>query len=68
MASNTVDRVLDYGEIGSQDKGFSILDTKGLVGLDLVPMKSKGLDIALKVAKVGATLYEDMSIAEEIDY
>ena len=58
MASDTMDRVLDYGETGSQDKGFSILDTKGLVGLDLVPMKSKGLDIALKVAKVGATLYE----------
>ena len=68
MASDTVDRVLDYGEIGSQDKGFSILDTKGLVGLDLVPMKSKVSDIALKIAKVGATLYEDMSIVEEIDY
>ena len=68
MASDTVDRVLDYGEIGSQDKGFSSLDTKGLVGLDLVPMKSKGSDIALKVAKVGATLYEDMIIVEEINY
>ena len=68
MASDTVDRVLDYGEIGSQDKGFSILDTKGLVGLDLVPMKSKGSDIALKDAKVGATLYEDMIIVEEINY
>ena len=68
MASETMDRVLDYGETGSQDKGFSILDTKGLVGLDLVPMKSKGLDIALKVEKVGSTLYEDVIIAEEIDY
>ena len=68
MASDTVDRVLDYGETGSQDKGFSILDTKGLVGLDLVPMKSKGSDIALQVAKVGATMYKYMSIVEEFYY
>ena len=44
------------------------MDTKGLVGLDLVPVKSKGSDITLKVAKVGATLYEDISIEKEIDY
>ena len=68
MAVDTANRVLDYGETGFLDKGFSNLKTKGLVGLSVVPMKSKGSDIALKVAKVGATLYEDMSIVEEIDY
>ena len=57
MASDTVDRVLDYGETGSLFKGLSILETKELVGLDVVPMKSKGSNIALQVTKVGVTMY-----------
>ena len=48
-----MDRMVDYEKIGSLDKGFSILETKELVGLDVVPMKSKYLDIVLRVAKVG---------------
>ena len=57
MAANIADRVPDYGETSSLDKGLSILETKELVGLDVVPMKSKGLDIALQFVKVVATLY-----------
>ena len=51
-----MDRMDDYGETRSLNKGFSIQETKWLVGLDVVPMKSKGLDIVLQVAKVGATV------------
>ena len=53
---DTTDRMANYGETGSLGKGFSILETKGLIGLDAVPMKSKGLDIVLLVANVGATM------------
>ena len=57
MAIDTADRMDDYREIGSLDKGFSILETKGFVGLDAVPMNSNGLDIVLQVSKVSATVY-----------
>ena len=50
VVADTVDRVPDYGETSSLDKGFSIPDTKGLVGLSVVPMKPKGSYIALQVA------------------
>ena len=56
MVADIADRMANYGETGSMDKGFSIPETKGLVGLDVVPMKSKGLDIALQFLKVVATL------------
>ena len=46
----------DYGETDSLDKDFSIPETKELVGLDLVPKKSKGLDIVLQVVNVGGNL------------
>ena len=57
LVVDTMDRMDDYGETGSLDKGFSISKTKGLVVLDAVPMNSKGLEIVLQVAKVGATVY-----------
>ena len=57
MAADIAHRMDDYGETGSLDKGFSISETKGLVGLDVFPMKSKGSNIALQVVKFGATVY-----------
>ena len=68
MVVDTIDRVPDYGETGSLDKGFSIPETKRIVGLDALPMKSKGSYIVLQVVKVGATVCQDMNIVEEIDY
>ena len=56
MVVDTTDKMYDYGEIGSLDKSFSVVKMKGLVGLDVIPMKSKGLNILLQVAKVGATM------------
>ena len=56
VAAGTADRVADSRKSGSLGKGFSIPETKGLVGLDAVLMKSKGLDIILQVAKVGSTV------------
>ena len=56
VAIDTADNMVGYGETGSLDKGFSIPKTKGLVGLDAVPMKSKSLDILLQVVKFGATV------------
>ena len=47
MVVDTAYRMDDYGETGSLYKCFSILETKGLVGLNAVSMKSKGLDIVL---------------------
>ena len=51
---DTADRMVDYEKKGSLDKDFSIPETKELVGLDVVAMKSKDLDIVLQVGKVGA--------------
>ena len=68
MATDTMERMADYGKMGSMDKGFSIPETKGLIGLDAVPMNSKGSDIVLQVAKVCAIVCYDMSILEEIYY
>ena len=56
-AVDTVDTMVDYEETGSLDKDFSIPETKELVGLDVVPMKSKGSNIAFQVTKVGAAMY-----------
>ena len=67
-AADTADRMVDYRETGSLDKDFSVLETKELVGLDVVPTKSKGSYIVLQVKKVSATVCQDMSIVEEIDY
>ena len=67
-AVDTADRMDGYEENGFLDRDFSILETKELVGFDVVPMKSKGLDIVLQVVKVGATVCQDMSMVEEIDY
>ena len=56
MVVDTTDKMYDYGEIGSLDKSFSVMKMKGLVGLDVIPMNSKGINILLQVAKVGATM------------
>ena len=48
MVADIVDRVPSYGETGFLDKGFFIPETKGMVGLDVVPMKSKGSNIFLQ--------------------
>ena len=55
-AADTVDNMVDYEKNGSLDKDFSIPETKDLVGLDVVPMKPKGFNIVLQVAKVGDTV------------
>ena len=47
MVADTMDRMVDYGETGSLGKVLSISETKGLVDLDVVHMKSKGSDIVL---------------------
>ena len=67
-ATDTMDKMVDYEKTGSLDTDFSIPETKELVGLDVVPMNSKGSDISLQVVKVGATMYQDMKIMEENDY
>ena len=54
---DTIDRMVDYGETSSLDKGFSIPKMKESVVLDAVPMNSKGSDISLQVVNVGATMY-----------
>ena len=53
-AIDTANRMVGYEETGSLDMDFSILETKELVGLDVVPRKSKGSDMVLEVAKVGS--------------
>ena len=68
VATDIVDGVPGYEKTDSLDKGFSIPQTKGIAGLDVVSIKSKGSNIAVHVAKVGATVYQDMSIAKEIYY
>ena len=72
-AVDTVYRMVGYVETtyevtGSLDTDLSIRETKELVGLVVVPMKSRGSDMVLQVAKVGAIVCEDMSMVEEIDY
>ena len=56
MVVDTTDNMYDYGKIGSLDKSFFVVKMKGLVGLDVIPMNSKGINILLQVAKVGATM------------
>ena len=63
---DTADTMADYEKIGSGDKDFSIPETKELVSLDVVPMKSKGSYIVLQVVKVGATMVQDTIMVEEI--
>ena len=51
-ATNIVDRMVGYVEIGYeetsfQDMDFSIKETKELVGLVVVPMRSRGSDMVL---------------------
>ena len=41
---------------------------QGACWFGCVSMKSKGSNISLQVVKVGATMYQDMIIVEEIDY
>ena len=60
-ASDTADRMVGYAENGYEEIGFldtnsSISKTKDLVGLDVVPMKSKGSDIVLDITKVVSTM------------
>ena len=55
-AIDTTYRMVSYEETAFLDMDFSIPKTKELVGLDVVPMKSKGSDIVLLVAKVGAVV------------
>ena len=67
-AVDIADRMVGYEETGFLDTDFSILKTKELVGLVMVPMKFRGSEMVLQVAKVGATVCYDMSTVEEIDY
>ena len=46
-----------YEKFGFLDTDLSIPDTKEPIGFDVVPMNSKGLNIVLQVAKVGATVF-----------
>ena len=68
MAANTSDRMADYEKTHSLDTDFSILETKELVGLDVVPMKSKDSYIILEIEMFGSNVGWYMSIMEEIDY
>ena len=43
VAADTVDMVPDYGETSSLDKDLCIPENKGVVGLGVAPMKSRGL-------------------------
>ena len=72
-AVDTVDRMVgyvetSYEEISCLDTDFSIPETKVLVDLAMVPMKSRGSNMVLQVMKVGDTIFQDMSMVEEIDY
>ena len=46
-----------YEKFGFLDTDLSIPETKEPIGFDVVPMKSKGLNIVLHVVKVGATMF-----------
>ena len=48
--------MVGYEEIGSLDTEFPIPETEELVALDVVSMKSKGLNIVLQVVKAGASV------------
>ena len=72
-APDTTDTMVGYAETGyektgSLDTDFSIVKTKELVSLVVVPMKSRGSDMVLEVMKVGSIVHYNMSMVEEIDY
>ena len=51
MFADITDRMVGYEETGFLDTDLYILETKELVGLDVVPMKYKDSDIMLMVVK-----------------
>ena len=58
-AADTADRMVGYVETGYEETGvldtdFSIMETKELVGLVVVPMKSRVSNTLLLVVKFGA--------------
>ena len=66
QASDTVAKMVNYEKTGSLNQDFSIQESKNIVGLDVVTMKSRYSNIVVQVAKVGSIFGQDMSIVEEI--